>query len=103
MKPTPQISSKQPDSHCDSRIRGDSPSYPSTDYNFQSTVEARGSSSTISQEKLPTFRKLSSEFFGAETSREYFSELLLFTVITAVSAWPIVSMIVAVTRLVRNY
>ena len=44
-----------------------------------------------------------SGFFGAETSRQYVAELLLFILITGISAWPIISAIVAVTRLVRNY
>jgi len=74
------------------------------DYNFQATVEARSSSSAVlPATKSPAFHKLSSEFFGAETSRDYIAELLFFTLITAVSAWPVMSMLVAVTRLVRNY
>jgi hypothetical protein len=93
MKPTTQISSNQRGS----RI------FPLTDYSFQPTVAAHGRSSAIPEEKLRAFRKLSSEFLGAETTRDYVAEVLLFTVITAVSAWPIISMIAAVTRLVRNY
>jgi hypothetical protein len=46
---------------------------------------------------------MSSGFFGAETSRQYVAELLLFILITGISAWPIISAIVAVIRLVRNY
>ena len=103
MKPTPQISSKQRNSHCDSREPAESRSFPSTDYNFQVTAEACGGVSTISQEKLRTFRKLSTEFFGAETARDYATELLLFAIITGVSAWPVISALVAVTRLVRYY
>lgn len=92
MKPTPQISHNQP------------AGFPLTDYNFQATADAKSSSSAILPEKkLRAFRKLSSEFFGAETSRDYIAELSAFTVITAISAWPIVSALVAVTRLVRNY
>jgi len=67
MKPTPQISPDQRNSRCDNRTPDDSRNFPSTDYNFQSTTEACGSVSTISQEKLRTFWKLSSEFFSAET------------------------------------
>ncbi len=47
--------------------------------------------------------KLSAAFFGAEAQRDYLVELALFTLITGVSAWPIVSMFIAVTRMVRNY
>ena len=79
-------------------------SFPLTDYSYQTTADTKSSSSAIRPEtKAPAFYKLSSEFFGAETSREYFAELLFFTLITGISAWPIISAIIAVTRLVRNY
>jgi hypothetical protein len=94
MKPIPQIS---PNQHA-------SRSFPLTDYSFHATVDAKSSSSAVRPAtKAPAFHKLSSEFFGAETSRDYIAELLFFILITGISAWPIISAIVAVTRLVRNY
>jgi hypothetical protein len=94
MKPTPQISPSQRASR----------SFPLTDYSFQATGEAPTTSSAVFPEKkLRAFWRVSSEFFGAEASRDYIAELLFFIVITGISAWPIVSAIVAVTRLVRNY
>ena len=51
----------------------------------------------------PAFHKLSSEFFGAETSRDYVAELLFFILITGIAAWPVVTMLIAVIRLIRNY
>jgi len=94
MKPTPQIIPNQ-------QAR---PSFPLTDYSFQATVGARTTPSAILPEKkLRAFWKVSSEFFGAEASRDYVVELLFFTLITGISAWLIISAIVAVTRLVRNY
>jgi hypothetical protein len=94
MKPTPQIS---PDQHA-------SRSFPLTDYSFQPTVEAPTSSSTVlPATKSPAFHKLSSEFFRAESSRDYIAELLFFTLITVTSAWPLISMMHAITRMVRNY
>jgi hypothetical protein len=75
-----------------------------TDYNYRPTAETQlGSSGGQPAAKLPAFHKLSSEFFGAETSRDYIGELLFFILITGITAWPIISAIVAVTRLVRNY
>ncbi len=53
--------------------------------------------------KSPAFHKLSSEFFGAETSRDYVAELLFFILITGIAAWPVMSMLIAVIRLIRNY
>jgi len=94
MKPTIQISH----SHRVSR------SFPLTDYSYQTPADAKsGSSPVLPATKAPAFHKLSSEFFGAETSRDYFAELLFFILIAGIAAWPIISAIVAVIRLLRNY
>ena len=94
MKPIPQISPKQHASR----------NFPVTDYSFQATVDAKASSAAVRPAtKAPAFHKLSSEFFGAETSREYLAELLFFILITGIAAWPIVSAVVAMIRLIRNY
>jgi hypothetical protein len=94
MKPTPQISHSQ---HASRR-------FPLTDYSFQTTVDAKsGSSAVLPETKSPAFHKLSSEFLGAETSRDYIVEFSAFAVISVVSAWPIISSIVAVARMLRNY
>jgi hypothetical protein len=53
--------------------------------------------------KSPAFHKMSSEFLGAETSRDYVVELLFFILITGLAAWPVVSMLIAVVRMIRNY
>jgi len=94
MKPTPQISHNQ---------RGHR-SFPLTDYSFQTTADAESSSpAALPARKAPAFHKLSSEFFATEMSRDYVTQFLLFTLIGGISAWPIISMLLAVTRLVRNY
>ena len=94
MKPIPQIS---PSQHA-------SRNFPLTDYFFQATVDAKSGSSPVAPaKKAPAFHKLSSEFFGAETSRDYFAELLFFILIAGLAAWPIISAIIAVVRLLRNY
>ena len=53
--------------------------------------------------ELNAFRKLSTEFLANETPRDYIAELFLFILITGIAAWPIISSMVAITRLVRNY
>jgi len=76
MKPTPQIS---PSQHA-------SRNFPLTDYSFQATVDAKsGSSPVVPPKKAPAFHKLSSEFFGAETSRDFFAELLFFILIAGLA------------------
>jgi len=104
MKPILQISHKQRGSRRDNRARRRHESFPLTDYNYRPTAEA----DTISPAgqpaiKSPAFHKLSSEFLGAETSRDYLAELLFFVLIIGIAAWPIVSMLIAVVRMIRNY
>ena len=96
MKPSPQISSNQ----------GKPRSFPLTDYHYQTSAlpAARAiAKKTLSASELKTFRKLSTEFFSNETPRIYIAELFLFILITGIAAWPIISSMVAITRLVRNY
>jgi hypothetical protein len=99
MKPTPQLSSNQRDSRRDNRAPGDHGSFPLTDYFFQATVEAPGSASAISENKLRAFRKLSSEFFGAETHLYYIAELFFFILIIGVVAWSITVMMHELMRM----
>jgi hypothetical protein len=91
MKPTPQMSSN--------RQTG----FPSMDYNFQAKGDPKSSCSNVyPAEKSPPFHKLSSEFFGAEAYRDYVTNFLVFTVLGLITAWPIMWMLVAVTRLLQN-
>ena len=90
MKPTPQISHN--------RKSG----FPLTDYNFQPTGDPEsGCSSVYPAEKSIPFHRLSSEFFGAEESRHHLVEFSAFTVLGLITAWPILSSIVAVVRMAR--
>ena len=92
MKPTPQISHNQ------------RAGFPLTDYNYLPPAETHtGFAAGQPARKSPAFHKLSSGFFGTEAYRDYVTEFLVFTVIGVVTTWPIISMISAVTRLVRNY
>ena len=104
MKPILQINHKQRGSRRDNRARRCHQSFPLTDYNYHPTAETQVNSSVgWRATKPPAFHKLSSEFFGAETSRDYFAELLFFILIAGLAAWPIISAIIAVVRLLRNY
>src|SRR5437867_11446933 len=104
MKPILQINHKQRGLRRDNRAGRNHQSFPLTDYNYRPTAETQVSSSAgRPATKSPAFHKLSSEFFGAEASRDYVAELLFFVLITGVAAWPVMSMLIAVTRLIRNY
>jgi hypothetical protein len=106
MKPIPQFSSHARSLRGDIRGSPRHGTFPLTDYTFRSTAEARSVSALLPGKtrcvsELHKFRKLSSEFLGDETSRDYVKEAILFSVIVAVSAWPIISMIAALARLGR--
>ena len=104
MKSILQINHKQRGLRRDNRTRRSHQSFPLTDYNYHPTAETQVSSSAAQRAtKAPALYKLSSEFFGAETSRDYVAELLFFVLITGIAAWPIMSMLIAVIRMIRNY
>jgi hypothetical protein len=104
MKPTPQIKQNQRGLRRDNRARRDNQRVLSTDYNYRPTPETQmGFSADQPTIKSPAFHKFSSEFLDVERSRDYVAELLLFVLITGIAAWPVVSMLIAVTRLIRNY
>jgi len=104
MKPIIQINHKQRGSRRDNRVRHSHQSFPLTDYNYRPTAETQvNSSASWPAIKSPAFHKLSSEFLYAEKSRDYVGELLFFIVITGLAAWPIMSMLIAVIRMIRNY
>jgi len=96
MKPKPQISSEQRKQR----------SFPLTDYRYRTNALSAGraiAKKTPSALELKTFRKLSTEFFANETPRDFMAELFLFILLTGIAAWPIISSMVAITRLVRKY
>jgi len=104
MKPILQTNHKQRGSRRDNRVRRSHQSFPLTDYNYQPTAETQvNTSASWPAIKSPAFHKLSSEFLYAEKSRDYVGELLFFIVITGLAAWPIMSMLIAVIRMIRNY
>jgi hypothetical protein len=104
MKPIVQINHKQRGSHRDNHARRGHQSFPLTDYNYRPTAEA-DTTSTAGRPAIesPSFHELSSEFFGAETTRDYVAELSFFILITCLAAWPVMSMLIAVVRMIRNY
>ena len=104
MKPTLQINHNHRGSPRDNRVGRSHQTFPLTDYNYRPTAETQmGFSADQPAAKLQGFHKLSSEFLGSERSRDYFAELLFFILIAGIAAWPLVSMLVAVTRMIRNY
>jgi hypothetical protein len=103
MKSISQISDNQQSRRGD-HVGGKSGRLLPTDYNYRPTAETQlGSSAGQRGAKLPGFHKLSSEFLSAETSWHYVAELSFFVLISGIAVWPIVSMLIAVVRMIRNY
>jgi hypothetical protein len=75
--------------------------FPLTDYDYQPKKDGESVASRSSA-KRTGFHKLSSDFIGTEMVRDFAVEFSAFTVIAALSAWPIVLSIMAVARLLWN-
>jgi len=104
MKPVLQINHKPRGSRRDNCARRGNRRLLLTDYNYRPTAEAEAISPAGRPAiKSPAFHKLSSEFLRRETSLDYVAELLFFILITCLAAWPIMSMLIAVVRMIRNY
>ena len=104
MKPIIEINHKERGSPRDDLARRSHQSFPLTDYNYRPTSDAEAISPVgRPATKSPAFHKLSSEFLSGERSRDYIAELLFFILITCLAAWPIMSMLIAVVRMIRNY
>jgi len=54
-----------------------------------------------SDSALRAFRKLSQRLVHEEMLRSFWTEVVIFGIISAISAWPVVLMIKAMTRLLR--
>jgi len=106
MKPTPLHDFRERSSRGESRGLRAHGSFPLTDYQFRPTTAARSVASSLPRKtgpvsELRNFWKLSSEFLTGETTHDYVKEAILFTVIVAISAWPIIQMIGALALSVR--
>jgi hypothetical protein len=79
--------------------------YPVTDCHYHAANNApRAANKNLKLSPpvlAPSFRDLSNEFLAAETKRNYVIEALFFAIIVGVSAWPIVSMVRALSLLVK--
>jgi hypothetical protein len=75
--------------------------HPLTDYHYQAAgSDPRGASDRLNLSS-PSFRDLSNEFLGAEMKRDYLAEAFFFAIIVGVSVWPIVSMLRALSVLLK--
>ena len=85
------------------RPRRFTPTQPAIDYSYH---PASADLRTIKRELnataspiAPSFRDLSRNFLGAESTRSYAIEASLFAIIVAISAWPIFTMAQAMGQL----
>jgi hypothetical protein len=82
---------------------GPNPRHRVTDCHYQTT----GGDFRVGNDRLkqstpapsPSFRRLSSKFLSEEMKRDYLAEATCFVILISVSAWPIVSMVRALSWL----
>ena len=105
MKPQSQISRQLRPLRGEQAPIGSQVKHPVTDCSYHAAggdLRAAKKSLKLSKPLLsPSFRDLSNEFLGAETKRNYVAEAFFFAIIVAVSAWPIVTMIRALSELMK--
>jgi hypothetical protein len=103
MKPRSQISQKPRSHRGEEAPVGFRPIHPATVCHYQATGgDFRIATDRVKQSTAapaPSLRKLSSEFLDGEMKRDYLTEALCFVVMIGVSAWPIVSMVRALSWL----
>jgi len=104
MKPKSESTRHRSRSENDAALSPSRPASPIINYSYHaapaalSATKARTHQGPKRKLLAPGFRKISNEFLGAEMTRDYVAEFLFFAIITAVSAWPIVSLVQALER-----
>lgn len=104
MKPLSQISRQLRPLHGEQTPSWSQVKQPVTDCYYQSAGVDRAGKARLKLSKplhSPSFRDLSNEFLGAETKRNYVAEVFFFAIIVGVSAWPIVTMVQALSHLMK--
>ena len=79
------------------------PKHPATDYHYHATrSDFRGATDGLKPSTPAlsrSLRQLSREFLSKEMKRDYLAEAACFVIMISVSAWPIVSMVRALSFL----
>ncbi|HEY6071399.1 MAG TPA: hypothetical protein VIU85_08510 [Chthoniobacterales bacterium] len=72
---------------------------PATDFAYQTTGADFGIAPNSIQHPVTPFRLLSQDFLTAEMKRDYRKEAFCFLIIAGLAAWPIASMVNALSLL----
>jgi hypothetical protein len=99
MKPQSQISRQFGSHRGEEMAVGLHLTKPATDFHYQTTSADFRVTNNRLEASTPSFRDLSSDFLAAEMKRDYLAEAFCFIIIVSVSAWPIVSMVRALSLL----
>ena len=98
MKPQSQVSPQFRSHRGEERPAGFHHAHPAIDFPYQRTgADFRGPGDSMSP--TSSFRDLSNKFFAAEMKRDYLIEAVCFLIIAGISAWPIISMVRALSLL----
>jgi len=103
MKPLSQLSHERRSHFGEQTPAGSRSKLPVTDYNYQATNSDFRAATDRLQPSTPalstSLRQLSAEFLSGEMKRDYLAEAACFVIMITVSAWPIVSMVRALSWL----
>ena len=100
MKSLPSITQQRGSVRGEETSRNSRRIYPVIDSHYHAGgTSLRGGHGTLKLAS-PSFRELSNRFLGAEMKRDYVAEAFFFAIIVGVSAWPIVTMMQALSELV---
>ena len=72
---------------------------PATDFAYQTTGADFGIANNRVRHSATPFRHLSQDFLAEEMKRDYLKEAFCFLAIVGLSAWPIASMVSALSQL----
>jgi hypothetical protein len=105
MKPLSHLTAKRSSHRGEETSSGLRPLHPVIDYSLHAPagdLRAANNRLQLAPPALtPSFRQLSRDFLATEMKRDYVAEALFFGVMVGVSAWPMISLIEAMARLVK--
>jgi hypothetical protein len=100
MKPQSQISRQLRSHDREEMAAGMRLKHPVIDFHYQPTgTDFRAANHHVRPSEAAAFRDLSKTFLGAEMRRDFVAEAVCFLIIVSISAWPIVSMVRALSLL----
>jgi hypothetical protein len=105
MKSSSLLSTEQPLARHEDRARHNLQSFPRTDYHFHAPAEdvaaVRDQHATVGSAELRAFRHISRDYMG-EGKRSYIIEMMVFALVTGLTAWSLISLLIILAQTARG-